>query len=251
MFPLPFSAPYDAILYALFGLDLVLLAAGLACGRLSADGTGRLPLPLRMALSALLVVAAGLFWWQARSGAALRAYAAWVLAGMGLGFLGDLIMARLIPVPDRLIAGMLAFGLGHVAYIVGFAGLSASLGRWPERWHLALWAIMLAVGLALWHTLVQQPGGKRALNAGALVYGLLVATMNALALGLGIRDLRFVPLAVGAVLFLASDTILGHWVIRGHGWRRVNDVVWVTYNLGQLLIVYSVGAAANALRCAL
>ena len=44
-----------------------------------------------------------------------------------------------------------------------------------------------------------------------------------------------------------ADTLLGNWVIRGRSWPQVNDVIWITYKLAQLLIVYSVAAAANAL----
>ena len=240
MFPLPYAPPFGAILYTLLGLDLALLGWGLAFGPGDGTGSGRLPLSVRMALSAILVVAAGLQVWL---GGAAVAYARWIGLGMSLGFLGDLIMARLIRVPDRLIFGMLAFGLGHMAYIAGLA--TFGLGIAPLN--LALWALACLVGAGLWCALVQKPGGARGLNAAALVYSLLVATLNAFALSLAVRNAHFVSLALGALLFLASDTILGRWVIRGHACKRVNDLVWLTYNLGQLLIVYSTAAALNVL----
>ena len=40
-----------------------------------------------------------------------------VAAGMGSGFLGDLIMAEIIPLPEHVLGGMLAFGVGHICYI--------------------------------------------------------------------------------------------------------------------------------------
>lgn len=244
MFPLPYLPPFNWLLYALFGLDILLLTSGLAFGRFDAGQMGRLPLPVRMWLSALLVLAALLHWRLA--GAPIAAYAGWVFLGMTLGFLGDLIMAGLIRVPNRLIFGMLAFGLGHVYYIVALAGVTLALGLWDADLHLPVWALLALASVGLWCGFVQKPRGDRTLNLAALGYGLLLASMNAFAISLAIHEARFAPLAVGAVLFLLSDLVLGNWSIRGHAWKGVNDLVWLTYNLGQLLIVYSVAAAANA-----
>ncbi len=236
--PLSYPAPYSLLLAALLALDVTLLAGGLVFGRPDPAGTGRLPRPLRLSLSVLLVAAAALQWQLAGT-----CYAVWVLAGMSLGLLGDLVMAQMIPFPDRLIGGMLVFGLGHVAYIVAIAGLGRALGLWNGWMALALWLAMAPVGVGLWYVAVRAPGGSRTLNAAALVYGLLMVTMCSLAAGLAVHEARFFPLAVGALLFLASDVVLGNWNLRGRPWKGVNDVIWVTYNLGQLLIVSSVACA--------
>lgn len=241
MFLLPYPALYAAVLYILLGLDLLLLAGGLLFGPLDAARAGRLPRPLRMALSAILVAAA-LLQWRLSAATPAGRYALWILAGMALGFLGDLVMARLIPVPDRLIFGMLAFGLGHLAYIAALAGLTGALGLWHSRLQPAIAAAAALAAVLLWARFVRKPGGAPALNAAALVYSLLMAGLNALAIGLAVRRARLIPLAAGAVLFLTSDLILGNSAIRGHTWKRVDDAVWVTYNLGQLLIVTSVAA---------
>ena len=78
---------------------------------------GRLPRPIQMLLSFLLVVAAFVIW---ASGAKYAAYAQWVAFGMLASFIGDLNMARLIPLPNRLIGGMIAFGIAHALYIVAY-----------------------------------------------------------------------------------------------------------------------------------
>lgn len=244
MFPLPYRPPFDALLYALMGLDLALLGGGLLFGRYDPAKMGRLPLGARMGLSGLLVVAALL---QRRLVAPpLAGCAGWVLLGMGLGFLGDLIMAEVLRVPSRLICGLLAFGLGNICYAGAFVGMSVALGLWELRLALAVWAAVALVAVGLWHRFVRRPGGDRILNGGALIYSLLMATINALAIALAVREARFIPLAVGTALFLTSDLLLGNWSIRGHAWKGANDAVWVTYNLGQALIVFSVAAAASA-----
>jgi uncharacterized membrane protein YhhN len=240
---MPYPAPYGAILCALFGIDLFLLATGLVFGRPDPAQSGHLPRPLRLSLSAILVAAA-LLQWRLGAGGPGASYALWIFLGMALGFLGDLVMARLIPVPNRLIYGMLVFGLGHLAYIVALIGLAGALSHSRLQW--AVGAIVALAALVLWERCVQKPGGPQALNVAALVYSLLMAAVVALALNLALHQARFIPLALGALLFLTSDLILGHWVIRGHAWPRVNDAIWITYNLGQLLIVSSVAAALSA-----
>ncbi len=237
MLPLSYPAPYNLVLAALLALDVGLLAGGLLFGPPDPSGAGRLRRPLRLSLSALLLLAAALQWRLVGSG-----YAAWVLLGMSLGFLGDLVMARVIPFPHRLVGGMLVFGLGHIAYIAAVYGLARGLGPWNGWLALALWLAMAPVGVGLWYGAVRAPGGPAALNAAALIYGLLMVTLCSLAAGLAIHEARFVALAAGTLLFLASDVLLGNYNLRGRPWKGVNDVIWVTYNLGQLLIVSSVAA---------
>lgn len=234
------------MLYLLFALEVTLLAGGLLFGRLNEEGTGRLPRWLRLLLSATLVVAAFLAWRGGAQGTPVQAYAALVFWGMAAGFIGDLIMARLIPVPQRLVFGMLAFGVGHLLYA---GALYHLVGLWPfsVAWKLVA-ILLLTLGFCswAWYTQVRKPGGSRVLNIGSLAYGWLIGTVVALAIWVALQDARLVPLALGALLFLASDFVLGNWVIRGHLWRSVNDVIWTTYVCGQLLIVYSVAAVWRA-----
>jgi uncharacterized membrane protein YhhN len=246
LFPLPFRQPFSYTLYALFGLEIALLAGGLIVGQLNEEGTGRLPRPLRILLSGMLVVAAFVSWQAGAHGAVVQRYGLLIFLGMTAAFVGDLIMARLIPVPDRLVFGILAFGLAHLLYASAFL----QLARWLGLADLPQLVIILlaALGFCLWawHTQVRNPGGSKTLNVGSLVYGCLIGVMTALALNLAIHDAHFMSVAAGALLFLTSDFVLGNWQIRGHVWKSVNDVIWTTYITGQLLIVYSVAAAWNA-----
>ena len=248
MFPLPYTRALDAILYALFGLETVLLAGGLALGKPNADKTCRLPLPLRMSLSAILLLAAFLGWRAGARGTAVETFAACILGGMAAGFVGDLVMARVIPTPNRLVFGMGAFGLGHVSYLAALLNLSAKAGPLLEWKRLVIAGIVLVACIAVWYSRIRAPGGSRALNLGSLVYGLLIGGVAALAIALALGNAHYLGLATGALLFLTSDLVLGNWVIRGHVWPGVNDVIWCTYASGQLLVVYSVAAALNVWR---
>lgn len=245
MFPLPYRYPFQWLLYTLFILELSLLAGGLIFGKLNEDRTGRLPRPLRMLLSALLVLAA-LLGWQGAIDTPVRTYALLIFLGMTAGFVGDLIMAELIPVPNRLIFGMIEFGIGHLFYIAAFVHLGfKSLFSQMTAHLIGLLIAVLTFCVWAWYNYVRNPGGRKTINIGSLVYGLLIGVMVALAVALAIGDVHYIPLALGAWLFLASDFILGNWVIRGHAWKSVNDAIWIAYVCGQLLIVYSVAAAIN------
>ena len=247
MFPLPYRPPLSAILYILFFLDLALLAGGLAFGKLNRERTVHLPRPLRMCLSAILVIAAFLGWQSGARGTPVQLYAALILLGMTAAFVGDLIMAQLIPVPNRLIFGMLAFGIGHLFYIAAFLSLRLQFGFAGTWSQLFVLAGVLVFCLWAWRTYVRKPGGSKIINIGSLVYGLLIGIMTSLAIGLAVQQPRLISLAVGAMLFLASDFILGNWQVRGHVWTPVNDAIWTTYVGGQLLIVYSVAAVLSLL----
>jgi hypothetical protein len=234
-------------LYVLFFLDLALLGGGLAFGKLNAEGTCRLPRPLRMSLSAIVLTAAFLGWQSGARGTPAQLYAALILMGMAAGFVGDLILAELIPVPNRLIFGMLAFGIGHLFYIAAFLCLRLQFG-FANTWsQWVVLAAMLAFCFWAWRTYVRNPARSKILNMGSLVYGLLIGIMTALAIDLAVQQTRLISLAVGALLFLASDFILGNWQVRGHVWKPCNDAIWTAYASGQLLIVYSVAAVLNLL----
>ncbi len=248
MFPLPYARPFDLVLYALLGLEIVLLAGGLAFGKPNKEKTGRLLLPLRMSLSAILLLAAFLGWQTGGRGTAIEAFATLILGGMAAGFVGDLIMARVIPTPNRLAFGMGAFGLGHVSYLAALLHLSAKSGPLLEPGRLVILGVVLVACIATWYSRIRAPGGSTALNLGSLVYGLLIGGVAALAIALALEDAHYLGLAVGALLFLTSDLLLGNWVIHGHVWPGVNDVIWCTYVCGQLLVVYSVAAALNVWR---
>ena len=49
------------------------------------------------------------------------------------------------------------------------------------------------------------------------------------------------PLAIGAILFLASDMILAFRMFHGE-FPLAGHAVWMTYGPAQMLIVYSIGA---------
>lgn len=220
----------------LYGLAGGLLLLGLLLGRRGEPDRNRIPRPLRMLSSALVLLAAVL---QAR--AARDRQLGLVAAGMGCGFVGDLIMARLIPLPEHVLFGMLSFGVGHGCYMRALAERArAEQLNDPATRRVALGGAWL-VGALGWWGLARNPQRSAVINYAALGYALLLASMAGAASALAAQRRRYARVALGGWLFLLSDLILAAELFRGAHFRQIGDVVWLTYISGQALIVDGMG----------
>lgn len=245
----PFALPdpgQRAWLISLLVIWAALLFGGFVFARTRASRGHRMPRWTRLGSSLVLVLAAWIWCisgWSA-PGSILRT---WVAAGMTLGCAGDLLMASTASGRRSVLGGMSAFGLGHAAYIAGtllYAG-QAELAQpvYTIRALLFWWVI----GLAGWFWAVGRGPGRTLLHWLALPYALLLATTVGITAGLALQHPRFWPMALGAALFLISDLILARGLFRGQRFRLIDDLIWLTYGPGQMLIVYAAGYASRIL----
>jgi hypothetical protein len=229
----------------LLGLLLMwatILFGGFLFGLPDEPGAQRMPLETRMLSSLTLVVAGWAWWWTSRN-SDVREYAQLMATGMTLGFVGDLFMARLLPVPEPVLGGIAAFGLGHIAYIAAMRRFAGDHALDTDRSRWGAWATWLAIGGVGWYVVVFRGQDATALHWAALPYALLLASTAGIASGIALQAPVFTPLALGAALFLFSDLILAARLFNDLDFPMINDVVWLTYGPGQAMIVYSVGAA--------
>lgn len=226
--------------YALLALAALVMLAGLAIGN-RGDTRNRIPLPLRM-LSSLLVWSASLLLWR-DADPGVRRQAGLAAAGMGCGFLGDLIMARVIPLPEHVMFGMIAFGVGHGCYIGATASNLAQRGALKSAAAplLASWLI----GTIGWYAVARNPAKPGVLNDAALAYALLLASMSGMGAALAMRDSRYLSLALGGTLFFISDLILAGELFRDLFFPHIGDAIWLTYLTGQGLIVESLAGSGE------
>jgi len=157
--------------------------------------------------------------------------------GMTFGAIGDLVLAEVIRTPKPMIGGILVFAIGHLCYIAGFGQTAQTLGLNDPFAGSLVWVVFVIAAAFLWFFLIYNPAKSRVLNIGSLFYGWLIAIMAGTATALALSDPRFTPTAIGGVLFLISDIILGNRELRDNGWFLVHDVVWILYITGQALIV--------------
>jgi hypothetical protein len=223
----------------------LLLFGGFILGKRSEDGARRMPTWTRMASSLVLVIAAW-YWSRPAQDTDASWFALPIAVGMTLGFIGDLFMAKLIIKSDKhVLGGIGAFGLGHIAYIIGFVGFGDWIGANSSQ--LAVWIAWLVIGTVGWYLAVYRGQTKRSvLHYAALPYALLLASSAGFATELALNVNLFIPLAIGCALFLLSDLILAAELFAGLSFPLIGDVVWLTYGPAQMLIVYSIGAALVA-----
>jgi len=231
-------------LLVLLALWAALLFGGFALGKLNAERTHRMPTWTRIASSLTLVIAAW-SWYVFTRDTAVGAYSLLIAIGMTLGCLGDILLSESLPLPLKqpTLAGIAAFGLGHVAYIAAILSLGNARGldapgpRWGSE------AVWLLIGLGAWYFVVNRGGKPSVLHYAALPYALLLASTAGFATGLALQASAFAPLAIGAALFLMSDLILATELFNGRSFPFIGDIIWLTYGPAQALIVYSVNAA--------
>jgi uncharacterized membrane protein YhhN len=226
--------PAAAIVLLGYAAIPVVLVIAFIFGHYNQERTRRTIKPLRLSTSWILVACAWIIW---ATSTTLRTPALLIALGMTFGALGDLVLANVIPLPKRMISGIVVFAIGHLCYIAGFSQTAGVLGLNDPFGGSLLWVIFVLLAAFLWFFLIYNPAKSRVLNLGSLFYGWLIAIMAGTATALALSDPRFTLTAIGGVLFLISDIILGNRELRDNGWFLVHDVVWVLYIAGQALIV--------------
>ena len=139
----------------------------------------------------------------------------WLLAALAFSLAGDVFL--MLPA-DLFAAGLAAFLVGHLAYVVAFATPVGTLLVWLPVVLVATAPVAIRI---LRH--VHAPG----LRTAVAVYMMAIALMAAAAVGSG-----DVIAIVGALLFVSSDSLLA-WNRFVRPFSSAHLAVMVTYHLGQ------------------
>lgn len=154
----------------------------------------------------------------------------WVLGGLLLGSVGDLFLET--HDPAHFIPGLVAFLLGHVVYIVGFARVAKALEPLRALPFLGMVAVVLAVAL--------PKAGPLAAPIG--VYGVIIGLMGwraAVRIGAGEPALYPWLGLAGAALFAFSDSMIAVNKFIAP-FEAARPIILVTYWAAQALITASV-----------
>ena len=162
----------------------------------------------------------------------------WFGIGLALSMLGDIFL--MLP-KEQFIAGLVAFLLAHVAYIIGFnltLPPTTAVG-------LGLAIIVAAIGRELYKHISAglEKQGKVALQKPVLAYTTVIALMMVSALMTFFRpDWTFgaaLTVSIGAALFMLSDAILA-WnkFVTPIKYGRVKNMA--AYHLGQIILIIGV-----------
>lgn len=155
-----------------------------------------------------------------------------IVLGLALGAAGDFCLSRAdeTALGERaFLAGMAAFGGGHLAYVWAFARAFEGVG-----WVVALALLALVLSTEFW---LAPRTGK--LRWPVRAYVLIISAMAFAALGL---PAAWWASRLGALLFVASDLMLALEMFvlpDGHGARPpLQRALWAAYFGGQALILW-------------
>ena len=151
-------------------------------------------------------------------------YGGQLLIGLVMCLVGDIL---LLGKSDRhFLAGLIAFLVGHVAYIAAFRRIPGEAPIW-------LGVVLVSVLVVAVVVMRILPIVRTSWRDGIplLAYAAVVGGMAALAWATGLP-----VVGIGATLFLLSDGVIAYnRFVREVSWAHL--VVHITYHLGQLLIV--------------
>jgi uncharacterized membrane protein YhhN len=150
-------------------------------------------------------------------------YADLLFAGLLLAALGDVLL--IFPSSRTFLAGLIAFLLGHLAYVLAFATAGQP----------ALWAIPLAL-VAAFLLLCWLWPFFRAWRVPVMAYLAVISLMLVFGLGVGLPEVK-----LGAVLFYLSDIFVARQrFVRSDS---LNPLIGLPlYYLGQYLLAFSLGS---------
>lgn len=158
---------------------------------------------------------------------------------LAFGTLGDACLAWRSE--RAFLAGLVAFLLGHLAYVVMLWGTSNGIEVFgQDLWRLALLGLLAVLAVWVMRLLLPHLGEMR---LPVLIYTAVILAMGVTALSLPLA--WPIGLAIfGALMFIASDAILGVelFVVKAEtsDWRWPPVLLWLLYWAGQSLIVLAI-----------
>jgi uncharacterized membrane protein YhhN len=192
------------------------------------NSTPKIALAVKTALSSLFIITAVI------QPPGAPGYSQWLLGGLLICLIGDVCLALRGEWAFK--AGLVAFLLGHISYVLGFRSL-VPIHEWISREAFPIWGISLAVFLWLRPHL-----GRMTLPVVAYVIVITVMATGALAVFVKAESPFSGKTAIllGAVSFYFSDI----FVARDKFVRKefVNRLIGLPlYYLGQFLLAFSIG----------
>jgi uncharacterized membrane protein YhhN len=157
------------------------------------------------------------------------AYVTLIAGGLAFALLGDIL---LMMQEDRFVLGIGSFAATHALYLAAFISAAGIALVNPSTIPLLLFAVIMT--RFLW------PGLRKSLQIPVLVYVVLITIMTTQAIGAAVQQegAGLAIAAAGAVLFLASDSMLAIDRFRVP-FKAAQGLVLATYWLGQWLIALS------------
>lgn len=127
----------------------------------------------------------------------------WIILGLGFSWLGDILLLFDTD-PDFFLAGLSAFLIAHIFYIIFFNMIRQKEGLRPRAIYIAAVAFYYAALIALLYSRLGD------MQLPVIIYGLVISSMFLLALHMKYLKNKEAGLLMvaGATLFVLSDSLL-------------------------------------------
>lgn len=166
-----------------------------------------------------------------------------LVSALGLSFVGDIINSRLVDLtsifPVQTLLSAPFFIAAHILYIWCFVSLNPPETGGDKSFRRNLVAAIPVTGILLWALLIPVSAPALVFYV-SMIYALVVCAMALLSLlflkSWGRAGRR---VALGGLLFLFSDALIGAWLLEPAKPFMVGVLIWVTYIGGQMLIFSS------------
>jgi uncharacterized membrane protein YhhN len=143
-------------------------------------------------------------------------------------------MANKIKIFDnRLINGIIGFGLAHIVYIYAFYEIGDGQA---ELWQILFALIILIV---LYYFVIYGPKQPLYLNFATLIYAIILSILLTMILRFAFTENQeFVPQLIsilGIILFMASDSLIAYSEFK-RDIRYASQIIAITYIFSQILL---------------
>lgn len=170
-------------------------------------------------------------------------YYKYLVFGVLACFTGDLIFGEVIPISASFLGGIAAFGIAQIFFICVFIEIlkAKKIKVFSKKLFISLSALSL-ICLVICFILIQYSAISMIITLGILVYCLLLCTMASFAISLTSINNRCWIIAVGAILFMVSDSIIG---LTGFAILHISNrelAIWSTYVAALMGILYGISS---------
>lgn len=209
----------------IFMLQVIILMLGIILGK------GReVNQYAAMLVSCIFFITSCYLWLKNRS-----VYSKYISRGMFFCFLGDLILAKFIPI--GIAFGGSAFAIAHILFIIAYVKtIKEKNGSVFNSGFYISAAIYYIVLISLWSLKFKDMQSAGILKFGSLVYGICITTMAAMAVSLYKNQKQYLKVAIGAVFFMFSDSFVITSQTTTIAYSSI--IIWTTYIIGLYGIIY-------------
>ena len=180
-------------------------------------------------------------------------YAEYMIWGLALGMVGDLLLHSLTKNMLPYILGVIAFLIGHIFYILGLqrAIYTTAFSKGAFLWYEILIIVAIIVAAVIYAIKADAFKKKGAMAYGLIAYGVVLATMLAKAvryvideIAFGVNDNMFMialTVGLGSILFVLSDLSLGVILVDDKDTKKGMRIFNITtYYAAQVLLAASI-----------